>query len=165
MSNFVWIGLAAFVAGSAFGQSTSRFEIADVHVTPKTEVNSFMGVNPPRNGRYEFHSASMIDLIQTAYGISPDHILGGPSWLEMDRFDVIALVPAGTKQEALPGSPPGALSDAVMEMFQTLLADRFRLKLHKEDKPLPGYALTVGRKLQLKEADGSGDTGCIMLAP
>ena len=85
MSHFVWIGLAALVAGgdSAFGQSApARFEIADVHVTPKTELNTFMGVNPPHNGRYEFHTASMIDLIQTAYEISPDHILGGPSWLE-----------------------------------------------------------------------------------
>jgi uncharacterized protein (TIGR03435 family) len=166
--NLGWIGLAALVSGLAFGQSgpaPARFEIADVHVTPKTEVNTFMGVNPPRNGRYEFHSASMIDLIQTAYGVSPDHILGGPSWLEMDRFDVIALVPAGTREQAMPGSPPGALSDAVMEMFQTLLADRFRLKLHKEVKPLPGFALTVSRKLQLKEGDGSGDTGCRMLAP
>jgi len=171
--NLGWIGLAALVSGSAFGQSATfgqstdaaRFEFADVHVTPKTEVNTFMGVNPPHNGRYEFHSASMIDLIQTAYGVSPDHILGGPSWLEMDRFDVIALVPAGTKQEAMPGSPPGALPDAVMEMFQTLLADRFRLKLHQEEKPLPGYALTVSKKLQLKEADGSGDTGCRMQAP
>ena len=45
-----------------------------------------------------------------------------------------------------------------MEMLQTLLADRFALKVHKEVKPLPGYALTVSRKLQLKEADGSGDT-------
>ena len=78
---------------------------------------------------------------------------------------MIAQVPAGTNERAMPGSPPGALSDAVMEMFQTLLADRFRLKLHKEEKPLPGYALSVSRKLQLKEADGSGDTGCRMLAP
>jgi len=172
--NLVRIGLAVLVSGSAFGQpakapaidaSAARFEIADVHVTPKTEVNTFMGVNPPRNGRYEFHSASMIDLIHTAYGTDPDKILGGPGWLEMERYDVIAQVPAGTKETTLPGSPPGSLSDAVMEMFQSLLADRFRLVLHKEDKPLPGYAFTVSRKLQLKEADGSGNTGCRMLAP
>ena len=38
-----------------------------------------MEVTPPRDGRYEFHSVSMIDLIQFAYG-----------WLEMDRFEAIA---------------------------------------------------------------------------
>jgi hypothetical protein len=47
-------------------QGQTRFEIADVHVTPKSEVNTFMGVNPPVAGRYEYHSASMIDLIHVA---------------------------------------------------------------------------------------------------
>lgn len=156
------LGLAAILATlSLQAQSGSaKFEIADVHATPKTEVNTFMGVNPPRAGRYEFHSASMIDLIHTAWGADPGKILGGPGWLEIDRFDVIAQVPAGTNESATPGSPPGTPSDAVMQMLQSLLAERFHLVLHRENKPLPGYALTQGKKLQLKEADGTGDTGC-----
>lgn len=161
----VSIGLAGLLAGLfLYGQQSAdgraKFEIADVHATPKTEVNTFMGVNPPLAGRYEYHSASLIDLIHTAYGVDPDKILGGPSWLEMDRFDVIAQVPAGTNERATPGSPPGTPSDAVMEMLQSLLADRFRLTARRENKPLPGYALTVGKKSQMKEADGAGDIGC-----
>ncbi len=46
-------------------------------------------------------------------------------------------------------------------MLKSLLAERFRLVIKEEKHPTPSYALTVGKKLQLKEADGSGDTGCI----
>ncbi len=158
------IGLAGLIAGlSLCVQSTwaqTQFEIADVHATPRTEVNTFMGVNPPVAGRYEYHSASLIDLIHTAYGVDPDKILDGPNWLEMDRFDVIAQVPAGTNEKVTPGAPPGTPPDAVAEMLQSLLADRFKLVLHRENKPLPGYALSVSKKPLLKEADGTGDTGC-----
>ena len=41
-------------------------------------------------------------------------------------------------------------------MLQSLLADRFKLVAHKDTKPLPAYALVVGKKPQLKEADGHG---------
>jgi hypothetical protein len=64
----------SLVCGVAFGQ-TPRFVIADVHVTPPELENAFIQANPPVNGRYEFHSASMIDLIQAAYGLAPDKIL------------------------------------------------------------------------------------------
>ena len=41
----------------------------------------------------------MVDLIRIAYGFDPDKILGGPNWLEMDRFDVIAKVPPDSTPE------------------------------------------------------------------
>lgn len=149
-----WFSFVVIISGAAFAQSVdsaagAKFEIADVHVSPKAP-NQFVRIAPPRNGRYEIHTATMVDLIRTAYDFDADKILGGPSWLEMDRFDVIAKVPAD--------SPP----DALKSILQSLLADRFKLAVHKDTKPLPTYALTVGRKPQLKEADGTGDTGCRM---
>jgi uncharacterized protein (TIGR03435 family) len=123
------------------------FEIADVHVSAKTP-NPFMRTGPVRGGRYEVKNANMVDLVRIAYGFAPDKVLGGPSWLEMDRFDVIAKLPADT--------PPETRN----LMMQSLLADRFKLVVHKEIKPLPTYALTVGKKLQLKEAAGTEETGC-----
>ncbi len=90
----------------------------------------------------------MVDLIRTAYGFDPDKIVGGPSWLEMNRYDVAARVPADMTP------------DTMKLMLQSLLAERFGLKVHQETRPLPTYALTVGKKLQIKEADGTGDTGC-----
>jgi uncharacterized protein (TIGR03435 family) len=144
MRTFVFIGSVALLAQSA---DTPRFEVADVHVSAHTpNPNARGGVL--RGGRYELRTANMVDLIGVAYGVDADKVLGGPSWLESDRFDVIAKAPAST--------PP----ETVKLMLQSLLADRFKLVVHKETKPLPSYALTVGKgKPKLKEADGSGDTG------
>jgi uncharacterized protein (TIGR03435 family) len=66
----------------------------------------------------------------------------------MDRFDVIAKVPADSTPETQ------------QQMLQSLLEDRFGLKVHKDTKPLPTYALVVGKKPLLKETDGKGETGC-----
>jgi uncharacterized protein (TIGR03435 family) len=91
----------------------------------------------------------MLDLIKTAYGVDADTVFGGPSWLETDRFDVIAKAPANT--------PP----EAVKLMLQALLADRFKLVVHKDTKPIQGFVLTAGKgKPKLREADGSGEPGC-----
>ena len=81
--------------------------------------------------------------------MDPDKVLGGPSWLETDRFDIIAKAPNAT-------SP-----DTQKLMLQALLADRFKLVVHKDTKSLPGYALTVGKgKPKLKESEGAGSPGC-----
>ena len=122
-------------------------EIADVHISPKA-TNQFVRNGQVRGGRYEIKNATMVDLIRIAYSFSPDKVLGGPSWLEMSRFDIVAKVPADTTP------------DTQKLMLQSLLDDRFKLVVRKETKPLPTHALTAGKKLQLKEADGSEENGC-----
>jgi len=124
-----------------------RFEAADVHVSA-SPPNAAVRAQPGRGGRYEARNASMVGLIRLAYGYNTDKILGGPVWLEMDSFDVTAKIPAG--------STP----DEIKLMLQALLAERFHLVVHKDTKPLPGYALRVGKKLLLKTADGTSDSGC-----
>ncbi len=138
--------LAVLVSSPAFAQSPG-FEIVDVHMAAKS-TNMFMRTSPPRNGRYEIHSATMVDLIRIAYGFDTDKILGGPSWLEMNRYDVIAKVPSDVTLET------------TAPMLQALLGERFKLTTHKDIKPLPSYVLTAGKKPLMKEADDSGDTGC-----
>jgi uncharacterized protein (TIGR03435 family) len=121
--------------------------MAGIHPSPKT-TNMFYRNLPIRGGRYEIKNATMVDLIANAYEFASDKVLEGPSWLEMDRFDVVAKVPTGIKQ------------DGVRPMLRSLLEDRFKLVVRKDTRPLPTYALTVGKKPQLKEADGTGETGC-----
>jgi len=93
-------------------------------------------------------SATMVDLISIAYGLGDDKILAGPNWLEMDRFDVIAKV------------PPDSTPETQKLMLKSLLSERFSLVAHPDTQPLPTYALVAGKKLQLKQADGSSETGC-----
>jgi uncharacterized protein (TIGR03435 family) len=143
--------LVALLTGAAFGQGTDTppaFEAADVHVSAPS-TNPFMRGEILRGNRYELRNATMVDLIRTAYGVDGETVVGGPSWLESDRYDVIAK------------APPASSPEILKTMLQSLLADRFRLVIHNDKKPLPVYSLTLGkRKLQLKETDGAGEIGC-----
>src|SRR5580692_10002857 len=76
------------------GQAPNRFEVADVHVSPDTPLPYPRGGLTAR-GTYQLHFATMADLISIANNVPVAKVLGGPSWLEWDRFDVIAKVPAG----------------------------------------------------------------------
>jgi len=142
------LAITALFLGTLLGQSTDsapRFEIADVHVAIKGENYR---TTPPRGGRFEMKGATMLDLIATSYSFERDKVLGGPNWLELDKFDVAAKIPDDT------------LPDARRQMMQQLLVERFKLVVHKDTKPLPVYVLTVGKKVQLKEGDATGETGC-----
>lgn len=141
-------GLITALALGQDSQTVPAFQAADVRASAPTRDPSMQG-GVLRAGRFEIRRATMIDLIKTAYGVDPDLVLGGPSWLEWDRFDVIAKAPVDT--------PP-----AMVElMLQTLLVDRFKLAVHKDTESVQGFLLTVGNgKAKLKEADGSGETGC-----
>jgi uncharacterized protein (TIGR03435 family) len=144
------LSLAAMMIPSTFGQSTGpnpAFEVADVHVSPRTTNPIFR--TSLRGERYEVHNATILDLIRTAYNFDADKVSGGPSWLEYNRFDVTALVPANTPQ------------DQIKLMLQSLLDQRFKLVVHNDTRPIAAFVLTMGKgKPKLKEADASGKTGC-----
>ena len=139
-----------FLSSSGFGQSTEmplEFEVADVHESAHTR-NAFMKGPSIRHGFYEVRTANMVDLISKAYGVDFDRVVGGPSWLEMDRFDITAKAPQGSKP------------DDLRPLLKALLEERFKLVVHEDTKPIPAYALTAGKHPALKKSDGSGDTGC-----
>ncbi|HXA49818.1 MAG TPA: TIGR03435 family protein [Candidatus Acidoferrum sp.] len=146
------LGLLSVAAFSQSAETTAKFELADVHASPHTTQPQMRG---PffASGRYELRFATMLDLIRTAYGVDPEKISGGPSWLEMDRFDVFAKTPESSNNEAR------------KRMLQALLAERFKLVTHNDNRPMPAYVLTASKHPQLKESDGSGQTGCNFVFP
>src|SRR3954469_12921088 len=116
------ITIAALLSGAAFGQSsdtTPKFEVADIHASPRT-TQPFVRGPFFNGGRYELRFATMLDLIRTAYGIDPEKVLGGPNWLEMDRFDVFAIAANGSSAESR------------RQMLRGLLAERFQLAVHND---------------------------------
>ncbi len=141
------------VATGVYGQSSDTllsFDAADVHVSPKSanpNVQSLGGF--VRGGRYQFRNATMLDLIASAYGVEPEKILGGPSWLETDRFDILAKVPAS------------ATNPAARLMLRSLLAERFKLVIRNEDKLMSAWVMTATKPgPQLKQSPGAGPTNC-----
>jgi len=131
----------------AFGQSdTPAFDAADVHVSAPGTLTTG-GISAA--GRLELHGQTMLQIITFAWGVDADSVSGGPPWLNVDHFDITAKSSALGSQAAL------------HSILQALLADRFKLAVHTEDRPLPFYALTlVKRTSQLKETSGTGASGC-----
>jgi uncharacterized protein (TIGR03435 family) len=80
-------------------------------------------------------NASLGDLIQVAYEVQAKQIVNGPQWMAKNRYDIVA-VPT---EAGVPNA------DQVRIMIQKLLADRFKLKFHKDKRELAAYLLTVGK--------------------
>jgi uncharacterized protein (TIGR03435 family) len=145
--------------------------VADVHAAPyRPSINYTVTAG---HGRVDLRNATLVNLIDYAHGIEDDDgredasIVGGPTWLDFDRFDVAAIVPS--LEPAIPdtGQPnygmyaPG--TDAtVRPVVERILEERFHLKYHNEDRPLPGYVVTVAKDgPKLTEAkDPSAPSGC-----
>jgi uncharacterized protein (TIGR03435 family) len=88
--------------------------------------------------------------IRTAYGVESYRIVGGPDWFASERYDIVA--------KAASAAPKAQL----MRMLQTLLEERFKLRVHRETQDIPIYALVVrknGLKLHAGKEDGDTEVG------
>jgi uncharacterized protein (TIGR03435 family) len=84
-------------------------------------------------GRFTARATTVKFLLEWAYGIQPSQHSGGPDWLGLDRYDIVA-------------KADGNATDAEMKrMAQTLLAERFKLKFHRETRTAPAIVLSVGK--------------------
>ena len=92
------------------------------------------------------------DLIEAAYEVQGDRIAGAPDWFHTELFDVDAKVGSSTADK-LQKLSPDQRAFARRRMLQALLADRFRLAVHRETRELPVYALLIAeRGPKLREA-------------
>ena len=144
--------LAASAAVAQSGGAKLSFEVASVK--PSAPIVSKAGKErvglTVSGSRVEINYTSLAELVRIAYRVKPYQVTG-PGPTVSDHFDVQAKMPEGTSQDQMP------------EMLQTLLAERFKLTLHREQKEHAIYALVVGKnglKLQETEpADGPATSG------
>lgn len=88
---------------------------------------------------------SLDRLLLLAYRIRPNQ-LSGPGWMQTQRFDIVAKIPSGVSKDQVP------------EMVQALLAGRFKLTIHRENKEQSVYALVVGKSgFSLEESKADSD--------
>ena len=119
-----------------------EFKNVDVHAAAPGGRDQATGRFAP-GARFEINGFTMLDLVVRAYGVSdPDRVVGGPFWMGFDKFDIIAEVPDGVRAAAM------------RPMLQKLLADRFGLAAHRDEKTMPLYTLAAGKHVLLNESAG-----------
>jgi len=121
-----------------------------VDVTPAPYRGQIYGNINLGHGRFDYRNASILDLVTWAYNQRDYAVLGGPTWIDLDHFDVSAKVdiPPPPKPDANPAnSPPAYVNpyDVTRPMLQRALTERFHLKYHTEERPMPGYILSVAK--------------------
>jgi uncharacterized protein (TIGR03435 family) len=122
------------------------FEVAVIKPSnPDEQVKEFRV-----NGRqFSTRNMTVKDIITYAYGLHPRQIIGGPAWLESEKYDLLAQ-PDGE------GQPN---EQQWKTMIQKLLADRFKLTFHRDKEELSVYAITIGKagpKLTKSAGDPNG---------
>lgn len=123
-----------------FGQS---FDAASVKVNQTDSGHTSVHSGA---GGIQMNNVTLRLCITRAYRLTDPQVVG-PPWIDTDRFDIVAKPPSGAPESQIP------------EMLQTLLAERFKMVIHRETRELPAYALVVaknGPKLARAEPGGSG---------
>jgi uncharacterized protein (TIGR03435 family) len=108
------------------------FEVATIKPSQPDRPGKLFGV---QGSHFRTINTTLADMIKFAYGVQDKQIIGAPSWVESDKFDI----------EAQPDAPGAPNKDQVSMMMQKLLTDRFQLKFHKDTKELPAYVLTAAK--------------------
>jgi uncharacterized protein (TIGR03435 family) len=124
----------------------SEFEAATIRPSRPDAAEHTYRVN---GGQMEIHGYTLRQLVALAYQTDESMTLGGDKWVDADRFDVIAKAP--------PTIPWGMR----WSMLRNLLADRFRLTIQREVRPVDVYALTLAKDAaKLQKSDGSERSEC-----
>lgn len=131
------LGAAVALALSAsIGAQSPAFEVASVKPSNPNPTGP-LGAAPmllPALGRLTAQNVTLRMLVMAAYQKQPFEIAGGPPWQNSDKFDINAKAEDGSLS-----------TDQMLGLLKTLLADRFRLKVHTETREVPIYALVVAR--------------------
>ena len=161
----LFVALLACTAHAQLPDAKAQFEVASIKPAgppprlPTEDGNGFMvrtgssgGPGGKDPGHFTGTSISLFDLIRDACLVRPYQV-AAPAWTKSALFDVSAKVPQGATRAQL------AL------MLQHLLAERFKLVLHKESKEVSGYELLAGKGVKLKEAVESAGSAPPETAP
>ncbi len=126
----VWAGLACAAEPS--------FEVATIKPADPNALPNFPRDLPDevrfrdRADQIDYRGVTLHMLLRRAYNLTPSQI-SGPNWLDDERYDVVAKYPAG------------ATANDVPAMLQQLLIERFHMGLHREQKTLKIYEVTVAK--------------------
>ena len=126
--------LFALLAVPLCSQQKKQFDVATVKPTAD-KTNQFMMPGGPQAGTYRATGVTLKMLMMYAYGVpAAFQVSGGPSWVGNERWDIEAKVDEGKVQR-----------DEFVPMLRSLIEERFQLKVLRETKEMPVYALVVAK--------------------
>jgi uncharacterized protein (TIGR03435 family) len=120
-------GLAAIHAQPQ--DAAPAFEVASIKPTQMTDGHVHINRDP---GMLRMENVTLQDCIREAYRVT-DYQISGEKWLGPDRYDLVAKMPAGATEDQRPA------------MLRTLLAERFKLAVHRGTREMPVYLLVVAK--------------------
>lgn len=134
---FAFVALAlSVVEGLALsaveGQTPPSFEVASIKRNLDGPGNSGSTTLP--GGRMSMTNRTLRSIIRVAYHAVDIEVIGGPDWLDNDRWNILATAPSGSDAKA-----------PVEDMLKSLLEDRFKLRAHIEQRERPIYAMVLAR--------------------
>jgi len=122
---------------AALGQPPAvapRFDVSSIKRCESNARSAGIRITP---GTFNAACLTVKFLMQVAYAPSPDAsvpISGGPAWLDSDPYNIEAKAESNPPRETMSGP-----------MLQALLADRFKLRVHRETKDVPAYELRIAK--------------------
>ena len=155
---FAAVILIALAAGMASSQTParSRFEVASIRQSDPGAGGTQIGLSP--GGTFNAKNVTLKALIQNAYDVRDFQISGGPGWLDSERYDIVAKGQnTGVSEDdirTMTDQQRNALKENLVSRVRALLEERFELKVHRETKEMPVYALVTaktGAKIQVHD--------------
>ncbi len=159
MARYISLTVAAmFVCcvATVGAQTAPAFDVSTVKPSHATDGHTHI-YRHPEDGEFTASNISVKSLLAFAYDLPETRMVGGPAWLDSDKWDIEA-----KSDPEVDAQLHKLSSDAAKKMkqlmVQALIADRFQLKSHSETRELPLYELIVlkgGPKFEHARADGT----------
>ena len=134
--------------------ANAQFEVASVRPSPADRHSESTGMTTGK-GRLTANELTLKRYIMGGYAVGNHQIAGGPEWLDSNRYDIVARAEKPVDDDAV-----------IMGMLRTLLAERFKLTVHRETRTMCAYVLTVGKngsKLEKSLEAGRAEARKLML--
>jgi uncharacterized protein (TIGR03435 family) len=122
----------------AAAQESANFEVASVRLNKSGDGNGMLRQLP--GGRMTATNMPLRAMVTFAYSLAGYQLVGGPGWLNTNRYDVAAKMDGNPNSAFLPGS---TAPNPMQLALQKLLEDRFKLKIHRETREQDIFALVM----------------------
>lgn len=144
---FAVLGVSASGVWAQSPPSRPKFDAFEVATVKPVEPDAMSGrfIVMQGTNRFVEKAYTLKLLIAAAYDLNPRTISGGPPWVSSDHYDIVAVTPGEVRPT----------HDEQMSMLRSLLADRFKLTFHREQKVFSIYSLELAKSGPKLKPSGS----------